>query len=88
MSVISYVWGYRSSRPLTTSVKVLGRLEMYKFVEPSSPSALRRELKDSWSGISTKVADVSKLSLYIPGQSPLRSQVGETLEYTFQSPEN
>lgn len=33
----------------TTSVRVLGRLEMYKLVEPSSPSALSRELKDSCS---------------------------------------
>ena len=33
---------------LTISFKVLGRLEMYRLVEHSSPSALRRELKDSY----------------------------------------
>lgn len=35
----------------TTSVSDLGRLEMYRLVELSSPSALRRELKDSWNHI-------------------------------------
>lgn len=43
--------GQRGHILLTTSVSVLGRFEMYRLVDPSSPSALRRELKDSYSDL-------------------------------------
>lgn len=51
MTLLGSVDNYKIKLCLTCSPYFLGKFDRYRFVEPGSPSALRRELNDSYDGL-------------------------------------